>query len=173
MPVLTNAKHERFAQEIVKCSSSRDAYKAAGYNSKSDSVADAAASRLLSDVKIQGRIAELQGRAAEKVALNRSWVLERLMRNARITMGEEKVKITVKPKDSTETIDLDITMRDAGAANRALELLGKTEEAAVFIDRVEHTGKDGAPLMPEPSNRDIARAIADILRTAKVEEAGE
>jgi hypothetical protein len=35
----------------------------------------------------------------------------------------------------------------------------------------ELTGADGAPLMAEPSNRDIARAIADILRTAKVEDA--
>ena len=37
----------------------------------------------------------------------------------------------------------------------------------------EVTGADGAPLMPEHSNRDIARAIADILRQAKVEDDGK
>jgi hypothetical protein len=39
---------------------------------------------------------------------------------------------------------------------------------------VEATGKDGAPLVPrEHSNRDMARAIADILRTAHVETSTE
>ena len=33
----------------------------------------------------------------------------------------------------------------------------------------ELSGKDGAPLLPEPSDRELARAILDILRTAKIQ----
>jgi hypothetical protein len=49
-------------------------------------------------------------------------------------------------------------------------LLGKTDECRLFIDRLEATGKDGAPLLEQPANRDIARAVLDILRTAKLEK---
>jgi hypothetical protein len=43
----------------------------------------------------------------------------------------------------------------------------------VFGDRIaaELTGKDGAPLVPDVPARDVARAIADILRTAHIEGA--
>jgi hypothetical protein len=45
----------------------------------------------------------------------------------------------------------------------------------VFGDRLsaEVSGKDGAPLMPEASPRDMARAVVDILRLAQVEGAAE
>lgn len=33
---------------------------------------------------------------------------------------------------------------------------------------VEHTGKDGKDLMPEVSSSDVARAVLDILREARV-----
>jgi hypothetical protein len=33
----------------------------------------------------------------------------------------------------------------------------------------ELSGKDGAPLLPEPSDRELARAIVDILRAAKIQ----
>jgi phage terminase small subunit len=49
----------------------------------------------------------------------------------------------------------------------ALMALGK--HMGMFIDRQEVTGKDGKDLIPEPSDRDLARAVLDILRTAKVE----
>jgi len=65
MAILANAKHEAFARSIAKGMSGREAYRGAGYAQSSDSVTDAAASRLLSDVKVQARVAELQDRAAE------------------------------------------------------------------------------------------------------------
>ena len=67
MPVLDNAKHELFAQEIAKGSSGRAAYIAAGYEPKSNEVADASASRLLSDERVSARVHEIQeegGKAA-------------------------------------------------------------------------------------------------------------
>lgn len=82
MPALSNAKHERFAQEIAKGSSSREAYKAAGYQTKSDAATDANASRLLSDDKVQGRVAEIQERAAIRVEVTLASITEDLVRIA-------------------------------------------------------------------------------------------
>lgn len=65
MAILANAKHEAFARSIAKGMSGREAYRGAGYSQSSDSVTDAAASRLLSVVKVQERVAELQERAAD------------------------------------------------------------------------------------------------------------
>ncbi len=78
MPALENARHERFAQEIVKGVSGRDAYKNAGYTVKSPLVADAAASRLLTDVKVKARIAELQERSAKRAEVTAESIIEEL-----------------------------------------------------------------------------------------------
>ena len=67
MPVLENPRHEIFAQHIAKGSSQREAYRAAGYSAKTDAAVDTSASRLLSDVEVKARIAELQGKMARKL----------------------------------------------------------------------------------------------------------
>lgn len=65
MPVLKNARHERFAQELAKGSTQEEAYQAAGYSMKG---ARANACRLLTaNDSIAARVTELKGRAAEKV----------------------------------------------------------------------------------------------------------
>jgi len=87
MPALPNAKHERFAQEIAKGASSRDAYKVAGYQTKSDAGTDASASRLLSDAKVQARIAEIQERAAVRAEVTLATITEDLARIAKKAEG--------------------------------------------------------------------------------------
>lgn len=54
-----SAKQEKFCLEYAKSGNQRQAYLLAGYNVKSDEAADAAASRLLKNVKVQARLAEL------------------------------------------------------------------------------------------------------------------
>lgn len=61
MPVLKNARHEKFAQSLAKGKSATDAYTGAGY--KGDRTA---ASRLSSNVNIVQRVAEITSRVAEK-----------------------------------------------------------------------------------------------------------
>jgi hypothetical protein len=99
------------------------------------------------------------------------------MKNAEVALGERTIKLRVQRKDKesgkVEVGEIEITDRDAQAANRALELLGKTDECRLFIDRLEATGKDGAPLLEQPATRDVARAVLDILREAQVEGAPE
>lgn len=50
---------EKFCLEYAKLGNARQAYINAGYNCKNDNAVDAAASRLLSDVKVKLRLAEL------------------------------------------------------------------------------------------------------------------
>jgi len=132
MPVLSNPKHEKYAQELAKGKSQADAYEAAGY--KGDRTA---ASRLATNVNIQARVAELQekvaGRVVERTSISKEWVIERLIENANRAMQAE----AVKTKDG-ETIGE--YAYQGNVANRALELLGK--ELGMFIDRKE-VGKPG------------------------------
>lgn len=68
MSALNNQRHERFAQELAKGSPASSAYKEAGYKTSGNS-AEAAASRLLRDVKVQARVAELKERGAIKTEI--------------------------------------------------------------------------------------------------------
>ncbi len=61
MPVLKNARHEKFAQNLSKGMSATEAYEKAGYKPN-----DQNAARLTRNDEVRARIAELQNRAAEK-----------------------------------------------------------------------------------------------------------
>lgn len=82
MSALTNAKHERFAQEIAKGASQKDAYITAGYKAGNDAAAYASASRLLSDARISARVAEIMERAATRVEISVASTTEALLRIA-------------------------------------------------------------------------------------------
>ena len=64
MPVLTNSKHERFAQEVAKGASGTKAYVSAGY---SKAGAKQNASRLITNDEVSERIKELQATISEGV----------------------------------------------------------------------------------------------------------
>ncbi len=66
MPVLKNARHERFIQGVVKGISPGPAYTAAGYEVTGNS-AESAAARLFRKVQVQARRAELQGSTAKQI----------------------------------------------------------------------------------------------------------
>ena len=61
MPVLKNARHEKFAQALAKGMTATDAYAEAGY--KGDRTA---ASRLSTNVNVSRRVDEIKNRVAEK-----------------------------------------------------------------------------------------------------------
>jgi len=62
MPVLKNARHERFAQSLAKGKTATEAYTDAGY--KGDRTA---ASRLSTNVNVNARVIELQSKAVKAV----------------------------------------------------------------------------------------------------------
>ena len=162
MPPLDNAQHELFAQEIVKGASQRDAYRAAGYQTKSDAAADASASRLLSNAKVADRVAELQqkveAKTVEKTAVSKSWVIAKLVENVERAMQAEPVL----DNEGNPTGEYKY---NGSVANRALELLGK--EQGMFIERKE-VGKPGAFTEKSDEELDefIAQEAADLLRQA-------
>ena len=88
----------------------RQAYDCAGMK---DATINREAKVLMDNHKIATRLDELQQRAATTAVLTRAWVLERLMRN----------------------VDAGFKLDDLTASNKALELLGKTDELAMFTDR--------------------------------------
>lgn len=132
MAVLANPKRERFCQEVAKGSQQRDAYRTAGYTAQSDAALDAGASRLMTDPDVAARIAEIQGKAATRAEISKAWVMERLMRNAQVCLGEVPTTHTTVGEDG-EAHDEEVFRRNPTAANRALELLGK--EMGMFVDR--------------------------------------
>lgn len=64
MPVLSNPRHERFAQELAKGKSQAEAYELAGYTPSEPN-----ASRLIRNDKVRTRVAELQARTAERAVV--------------------------------------------------------------------------------------------------------
>lgn len=124
MPLLDNPRQERFAQCLAKGKTQADAYEEAGYRPN-----DGGASRLAGNVKVKTRVAELAERAANRVEVSKSWVMERLMRNAQMCLGEAPM-VTPGDDEEAETVEY---KRDPAAANTALQLLGK--ELGMFVDR--------------------------------------
>jgi phage terminase small subunit len=96
MPVLKNARHERFAQNVVKGLSATEAYEKAGYKPS-----EAHASRLAGNGKVRARVAELMAPAVEATEATVERVLRELTRLAFY--------------DMTAVLDVDdgkITLRD-------------------------------------------------------------
>ena len=82
MPVLKNARHERFAQEIVKGKSANEAYALAGYKPN-----DGNCIRLKGNERIKIRIAELQTKIANRIEITTARVLEELGKLGFSNMG--------------------------------------------------------------------------------------
>jgi hypothetical protein len=132
MPILKNARHERFAQELGKGKTADESYQLAGYKANRGN-----ATTLKANQSVLARVKELQERVAEKLvaktALTKEWVLEQLQENLARAMQQRRAR-----NDDGE--DVGEFTYQGNVANRALELLGK--ELGMFIDRKE-VGKPG------------------------------
>lgn len=74
MPVLSNPKHERFAQELVKGATADQAYVSAGYKQNRFNAA-----RLNTNEHIRARVEEILNRIAQKVEAKVEATLERTL----------------------------------------------------------------------------------------------
>jgi hypothetical protein len=81
MPILRNARHEKFAREFAKNDNAAQAYILAGFKPKG---AAQNASRLIKLDNVRRRIEELQSTAAEKVGVTLQWWIAELIWNATI-----------------------------------------------------------------------------------------
>lgn len=119
MAALTNAKHERFVQELTKGKSQVEAYEIAGYRPSRS-----AASRLAEDVNICKRLAELQERAAVRVEMTVADILEEL---------EQARQIAIKAQTPQASAMVTATM-------------GKAKLLGMITDKGEISGPNGAPI---------------------------
>jgi hypothetical protein len=100
------------------------------------------------------------------------------MRNARIAMGEETVKLTLRKPNSRKggedgesaTETLEVTDRDAQAANKAL---GQDEELRMWVDQVEYGSANELERMTDEELRAFIdhqnELLADYDRAAGVQ----
>lgn len=89
MPKLDNEQHEAFAREIAKGSTLTKAYLKAGYET-TDAGAAASACRLLNDVRVTSRIAELQDLAAQKTLVTIEKLTDELEEARELAMKDDK-----------------------------------------------------------------------------------
>lgn len=107
MPVLSNAKHELFAQGLAQGKSASEAYEAAGYKANRHNAA-----RLNTNEHVRRRVEELITAAAEKAEVSVARVLEELAK-----IGFSNMLDYMKPSaDGTAALDLSRLTRDQAAA---------------------------------------------------------
>jgi hypothetical protein len=113
MPILSNARHERFAQEVASGSSQSEAYDAAGFRSSTPAATKANASRLMSRPEVRERVAELQLAQGRQSEIKRADLIEMLLADRERAHAHRQI----------------------AAAVRAAELIGKI--IGMFVDRRE------------------------------------
>lgn len=94
MPVLSNPRHERFAQEIAKGASAGEAYRLAGYDADAKS-AETAGPRLFRNVQVQARVAELQQRGAARAEVTIETILDELKEARELALKCEQASAAV------------------------------------------------------------------------------
>lgn len=137
------AKQKRFVQEYLLDLNATAAYKRAGYAVKSDKAAQAASSRLLSNVMVQEELAADRKRLSERTEVKAEHVVQELARIAFsrldrfVTWGAAGVKLLdsaqLSPDDAACVAEVVQTTSKEGGSLRfklhnkvaALELLGK------------------------------------------------
>ncbi|MFP1884411.1 terminase small subunit [Lonsdalea quercina] len=158
-------KQELFAREYLKDLNATQAAIRAGYSEKT---ARSQANRLLTNVDIENRIAELKSVRNEEVGIDAAYVLRRLVEIDQMDVldilndsGDLKPICDWPPVWRTTLSGLDIQAISGEEGTAALmkkikwpdkvknlELLGKHVTVQAFKEQVsnEHTGKNGGPI---------------------------
>ncbi len=129
-----SVKQEKFCLEYAKSGNQRQAYLLAGYNIKSDEAADAAASRLLKNVKVKERLAELYEEAKNASIADIVEMQQTLTAIIRKQMTEEVIVVESCGDFVTEARKMDKEPSIKDIIN-AINTLGKIQGA--FTNKVE------------------------------------
>lgn len=116
MTALTNAKHEKFAQELFKGKTADEAYQIAGYRPSRKN-----ASRLKAKEDIRSRIAELQSASSMRVEITVASLLQ-------------------------EAGEIQQAAKEAGQHSAAVAALtAKAKLAGLWVDKAENTNRNVDP----------------------------
>lgn len=117
MPVLSNPRHERFAQELAQGKSAAEAYAIAGYVPNEGNCI-----RLKGNERVISRLAELQ------------------------ELGAKRAEVTLESLIN-EAADIQAKALEAGQFGPSVTALtAKAKLAGKWIDRNQHTGANGGPI---------------------------
>jgi phage terminase small subunit len=173
VPILPNARQEKFCQVRAKGKSAADAYEMAGYVGHRTN-----ACRLARKPHIRARVAELMSKGAKRAEIDAEKVLREL---AQIGFANMLDYVRIGP-DGQPVIDLSRTTPEQAAAiaelrfggikfrlhDKRAALVDIGKHLGMFVERHEHAGRDGAPVeVSTVSDRDIAKAILLKLARAK------
>lgn len=167
MELPNSAFHARFVEEFLVDLNASKAYRRAGYQGKN---ANVQSSRLMRSPEIQAAVRAAMAARSERVGITQDRVLEELALLAfsdvehYIVDDDGSVKLapgapsgayralqSIKRKITTTTVDGETrTVREVELKlwDKVVPLIraGRHVDVHGFSDRVEHTGKDGAPI---------------------------
>lgn len=187
MAILTNPKHELFAQEVAKGATLERAYEKAGYQPSRKN-----AQRLRTNEGVSSRIEELLSQAAERAGVTIEAVVTELAKigfsdirravkwGAGISVpdgdGEARISNGVSMKSSEEIDDdtasaiSEVTQTKEGIRiklhDKRAALVDLGRHLGMFKDRVEHSGPDGGPIQVEDTDSIRQRMAAKLSRIA-------
>ena len=177
MPVLKNARHERFIQGVVKGISPGPAYTAAGYEVTGNS-AESAGARLFRNVQIKERYAEFMASAVEATEATVERVLKEMVRlafydmtaildsrNGRIAMKDprglpvdlRRAIVAIKPVEVGEELHYECKFADK---QRALDSLARHLQMFKDMVIVENVFR----IMNEMDDDELDRRLAELER---------
>ena len=139
-------KQEAFCRAYIETGNASEAYRRAydAANMKPATV-NRKAVELLENGKVTARLTEYRLAAQERHEVTLDSLVQELEQARVLAMAKEAPSAAI-------------------AAS-----MGKAKLLGLILDRAEHSGKDGVPLVPDVPARDVARAIVDILRQARIE----
>lgn len=120
-----NPKQEAFCQEYIVDLNATQAAIRVGYSGRT---AQEQSSRLLSNVMVQGRIAELIEVRTKRTQIDADWVLQAQKEVYDVAMGIKPTKVLVRASNDdgvSEQFVKEFEKHDLAAANKALETIGK------------------------------------------------
>lgn len=176
-------KQQRFVEEYLVDLNATQAAIRSGYSQKT---AGAVGHENLKKPEIAKAIAAGREKQSKRTEINADWLLKRLADEVDADQAElydEKGQLKriqdwpmVWRKGLVAGMDVDEIKGEGGSVLgytrkikisdrlKRLELIGRHIAVGAFLDKHEHTGKNGAPLNPEPpSVGEVARRVAFLL----------
>ena len=147
-----NPKQERFANEYLIDLNATAAYKRAGYKGQGKS-AEVAACQLLGNVRVSAYIQKAMNKRSNDLGIDANYVLSTIKetvdrcRQVHPVLDRKGEQVYVLVGEDGEQLVPAFEFDSTGVLKGA-ELLGR--HLKMFTDKLEHSGKDGKDLIPDP-----------------------
>ncbi len=83
----------------------------------------------------------------------------------------EAVRARIRAGGIVKRLENHVLGRVEMTSSQVTAALGLLRKSVPDLSAIEHTGKDGSPLLPEMSDKEVARRYAFLLATAAIDKA--